>query len=151
MEPAQILQIIVTIVVILGAAAVALVCDMLKSNNERLRQENAELQVRREEERRRADLALRQLKAVTAGMRREVHGFKEPGSDRGAGEPQAQPSRPRRNWDLLIRTARTRRRQVAASGANPIYIGGKLRGELIPFESLNGGQEHRSEPQRWVV
>src|SRR5882724_5782977 len=47
------LQIFVSLVVILGAAFVALICDFLKGNNEQLRELAIELKVRREEESRR--------------------------------------------------------------------------------------------------
>src|SRR5260221_14784686 len=47
------LQIFVSLVVILGAAFVALICDFLKGNNEQLRELTIELKVRREEEQRR--------------------------------------------------------------------------------------------------
>ena len=43
------LQIFVSLVVVLGAAFVALVCDYLKGNNEQLREKNIEMRVRREE------------------------------------------------------------------------------------------------------
>ena len=43
------LQIFVSLVVVLGAAFVALVCDYLKGNNEQLRERNIELRVRTEE------------------------------------------------------------------------------------------------------
>jgi hypothetical protein len=44
------MQIAFTLVVILGAAFVALVCDLLKGNNEQLRELAIELKIRREEE-----------------------------------------------------------------------------------------------------
>src|ERR1700679_3701150 len=47
------LQIFVSLVVILGAAFVALICDLLKGNNEQLRELTIELKVRREEENKR--------------------------------------------------------------------------------------------------
>jgi hypothetical protein len=47
------IQILLTLVVILGAAMVALVCDLLKGNNEQLREFAIELKIRREEENRR--------------------------------------------------------------------------------------------------
>src|SRR5271154_6553283 len=50
------LQIFVSLVVILGAAFVALICDFLKGNNEQLRELTIELRVRREEEQKRAHL-----------------------------------------------------------------------------------------------
>lgn len=43
------LQIFVSLVVVLGSAFVALVCDYLKGNNEQLRERNVELRVRTEE------------------------------------------------------------------------------------------------------
>lgn len=50
------LQIFVSLVVILGAAFVALICDFLKGNNEQLRELAIELRVRREEEQKRTHL-----------------------------------------------------------------------------------------------
>ncbi len=50
------LQIFVSLVVILGAAFVALICDFLKGNNEQLRELTIELKVRREEEQKRSRL-----------------------------------------------------------------------------------------------
>ena len=47
------LQIFVSLVVILGAAFVALICDFLKGHNEQLRELTIELKVRREEEHKR--------------------------------------------------------------------------------------------------
>lgn len=46
------LHIFVSLVVILGAAFVALICDFLKGNNEQLREHNIELRVRQEEQER---------------------------------------------------------------------------------------------------
>jgi hypothetical protein len=43
------IQVIVSLVVVLGAACVALICDYLKGNNERLRERNEELQARASE------------------------------------------------------------------------------------------------------
>jgi len=54
------LQIFVSLVVILGAAFVALICDFLKGNNEQLRELTIELKVRREEEQRRAQTMIAQ-------------------------------------------------------------------------------------------
>ncbi|MBS1875887.1 MAG: hypothetical protein JSU00_21915 [Acidobacteria bacterium] len=67
MDTGQILQIIITVVVLIGVAAVALVCDILKTSNERLRRINLELRVRRDEEKRRTALALEQLHRLQAG------------------------------------------------------------------------------------
>ena len=52
------LQIFVSLVVILGAAFVALICDLLKGNNEQLRELAIELKVRREEEQKRFQMLL---------------------------------------------------------------------------------------------
>ena len=43
------LQIFVALVLVLGSALVALVCDFLKGNNEQLRERNIELRVRQDE------------------------------------------------------------------------------------------------------
>ena len=59
------LQIFVSLVVILGAAFVALICDFLKGNNEQLRELTVELKVRREEEQRRAQVMPAQPMATT--------------------------------------------------------------------------------------
>ena len=48
------LQLLVSVVLIVGAACVALICDFLKGNNEQLRELTLELKVRRDEERKRA-------------------------------------------------------------------------------------------------
>jgi hypothetical protein len=62
------MQIFVSLIVILGAALVALICDLLKGNNEQLRELVLELQVRREEEHKRFQmLAPRALAEATAG------------------------------------------------------------------------------------
>ncbi len=52
------LQIFLSLFVVLGAAFVALVCDLLKGNNEQLRELNIELKVRREEEQKRFEILL---------------------------------------------------------------------------------------------
>jgi len=68
MELAQYqLQIFVSLVVILAAAFVALICDFLKGNNEQLRELAIELRVRREEEQRRPQtLAAQSMRAPSA-------------------------------------------------------------------------------------
>src|SRR5579871_2208604 len=50
------IQIFISLIVILAAAFVALVCDLLKGNNDQLRELAIELRVRREEEQRRAQM-----------------------------------------------------------------------------------------------
>ncbi len=62
------MQVFVSLVVILGAAFVALVCDLLKGNNEQLRELALELKVRREEELKRFQILAPQILAeATAG------------------------------------------------------------------------------------
>ena len=61
------LEIFVTALVVLGASAVALICDLLKSNNEHLREVNVELRVRREEEQRWTQMLLNAASA-SAGI-----------------------------------------------------------------------------------
>ena len=46
------IQIFVSLVVVLGTAFVAFLCDFLKGNNEQLRERNIEMQVRQEEQQR---------------------------------------------------------------------------------------------------
>jgi hypothetical protein len=58
------IQIFVSLLVILGAAFVALICDFLKGNNERLRELTIELKVRREEEQRHVRAIAPQLAAA---------------------------------------------------------------------------------------
>jgi len=48
------LQVFVSLVVVLGAAFVALICDFLKGNNEQLRESNLEMRVRQDEREKRA-------------------------------------------------------------------------------------------------
>lgn len=59
------IQIAVSVIVILGAAGVALLCDFLKAKNEQLREAMVELQVRREEEAMRMATAPRRTNNVT--------------------------------------------------------------------------------------
>ncbi len=61
------IQIVVSLVVLLGAACVALICDFLKGHNEQLRELTIELKVRREEEQRRSQMMLAQKMAVPDG------------------------------------------------------------------------------------
>ncbi len=60
------LQVFVSLVVILGAAIVALICDFLKRNNDELRELNLELQVRRDEERKRSSAPVAEKLAPAA-------------------------------------------------------------------------------------
>ncbi len=65
-------QIFATLLVVLSAVFVALVCDLLKGNNERLREQNVELRVRREEEHRRYELMLANAHAEAAAEKVEA-------------------------------------------------------------------------------
>lgn len=58
------LQVFVSLVVILGAAFVALICDFLKGNNEQLRESNIELKVR-QDERDKRDLLVQEVQRQT--------------------------------------------------------------------------------------
>ena len=60
------LQIFVSLLVVLGAAFVALICDFLKGNNEQLRELTIELKVRREEEQRRSQMMTARAMAAPA-------------------------------------------------------------------------------------
>jgi len=70
------LQIFVSLIVVLGAAFVALVCDYLKGNNEQLREHNIELRVRKDEQERRGILDparwLDQLVSITQSKAQSV-------------------------------------------------------------------------------
>ena len=56
-----------SLIVILGAAVVALICDLLKGNNEQLRELAIELKVRREEENKRFQMLAPHALAAAAG------------------------------------------------------------------------------------
>ncbi|HEY1759674.1 MAG TPA: hypothetical protein VGG72_30150 [Bryobacteraceae bacterium] len=60
------MQIVLSVIIILGAAVVALVCDFLKGNNERLRELTIELKVRREEETKRFQMLVPQVPAMAS-------------------------------------------------------------------------------------
>ena len=196
METGQVVQIVVTVVVIIGAGAVALICDLLKTNNERLRDANTELRVRREEERRRAELALEQLAQLTlatanrallpapappeefapvADRRRHPRRIESPEfADSAEAAPDCKPGETlaearalardliasrtgpsqrstvtveepapgpakRKNWDMLLKGAASRRYTGPTIDITPAM--GRQRGELIPFESLPGAQD----------
>jgi hypothetical protein len=66
------IQLFATMLVVLSASFVALVCDLLKSNNEHLREQNVELKVRREEEQRRYELMLANATAQAEAHKAEA-------------------------------------------------------------------------------
>src|SRR5437762_1010138 len=88
-------QVFMSVIVIMAAAFVALVCDFLKGNNEMLREMNLELRVRREEEEKRIQL-LMPRRAAEVSMRRVA--IRKPAVK--AAEAH------RTNWDTLLESAR---------------------------------------------
>src|SRR5712691_3214188 len=68
------LQVFTSLILILGAACVALICDFLKGNNEQLRELTIELKVRREEEHRRVEMMMpHALEEAPAATKRREH------------------------------------------------------------------------------
>jgi hypothetical protein len=66
MEPGHFhLQLVMNVTLILTAAVVAFICDVLKRNNERLREMNIELKIRQEEEQKRWELPAPRVKERT--------------------------------------------------------------------------------------
>ena len=64
------IQVFVSLIVVLGAAFVALICDYLKGSNDRLRERNAELRARHEErETLESMMAELQTKSLDTAMR----------------------------------------------------------------------------------
>src|SRR5579883_2297553 len=86
------LQIFTSLVVILGAAFVALICDFLKGNNEQLRELTIELKVRREEEQRRSQTMLpHAMKAAAASTAAPVAASAAAAQAKLEQEPAARP------------------------------------------------------------
>jgi hypothetical protein len=131
METGQILHIVITAIAIIGAGAVALVCDMLKTNNERLRQANMELRVRREEEQRRTELALEQLRRMTELTAERALPPASPSS-----LPKS--SEQRRPAPLLAETAA---REQAPRRARRLAAGGPA----LPAETASVARDHVGE------
>ena len=89
------LQIFVSLVVILGAAFVALICDFLKGNNEQLRELNIELRVRREEEQRSARaVAARSMEAASPAVAAQPAAATHANKDRAEKRAEAPEARP---------------------------------------------------------
>jgi hypothetical protein len=134
METGQAMQIVVTVIAIIGAAAVAFVCDMLRMSNERLHRANLELRTRTKYEQRRADRAVEQLRQLTRPQAATAVAHEEP--------EMRESEFPLR--DRSYGRAISKARRDDASG----------RGELIPFESLQTNADpthlppgfHQSEP-----
>lgn len=112
MGPAQYqLQIFVSLVVILGAAFVALICDFLKGNNEQLRELTVELKVRNEEERRRSQTMTPQPVAAPAPVKMES----EKKIETRAARSMAAPKEPKRAIAPEALAAMQRGAQLAGS------------------------------------
>jgi len=90
------LQIFVSLVVILGAAFVALICDFLKGNNEQLRELTVELKVRREEEQRRLQTLTPQTIAAGAAPAMREERAPEKKIETRAARTMAAPKEPKR-------------------------------------------------------
>jgi len=113
------LQIFVSLTVILGAAFVALICDLLKGNNEQLRELAIELKVRREEEQKHFQMMMPRV-AVESSRPAEV-----------AAAPVAEVEAPV-EATAEIRMERKARPRAAAVGA----VGSKERKRPIAAEAL---------------
>jgi hypothetical protein len=95
------LQIFLSLFVVLGAAFVALVCDLLKGNNQQLRELNIELKIRHEEETKRYEmLLLSQTQAAEQNKKDAPAAFVEApmaaeavGAERGGRPPRAERKR----------------------------------------------------------
>src|SRR5450631_2041969 len=75
-------QIFISLIVVLAAAGVALVCDLLKGNNEHLRELAVELKVRNEEAERRIEMAEKRGKRIPdlSGLRPVIASVSAPAS-----------------------------------------------------------------------
>ena len=161
-SPHQI-QVFATLLVVLSASFVALVCDLLKSNNEHLREQNVELRVRREEEQRRYELML-----AKAASQAEAHRTEQ--------MPAAQVAEPRERVQRVVRGPDRRRinqeavavmergAQMAISRSGPVEIPPSLIPEPVVaaaqemeiehvavHQSAERGLEHGGQPMELVL
>lgn len=120
------LQMFVSLVVILAAAVVALICDFLKRNNEQLRELTIELKVRREEEQKRSHL-LTPRPAERADHAPKTGKIIEPAEAKAIGAPKERSA-----------TGRERKRTVNAEALAAMERGAALAG---------AGGRPRSTPQ----
>src|SRR4029077_18167934 len=72
------LQLIMSVALILTAAAVAIICDLLKRNNEQLREMNIELKIRQEREQHTAQPVLRVAERPERAVKTEKPATAEP-------------------------------------------------------------------------
>jgi hypothetical protein len=138
------LQVFISLVVILGAACVALICDFLKGNNEQLRELNIELKVRREEEQRRIKLASRlpkppaQLPAPDEEFKRpmapEALAAIERGVQKAAAsveEPSVNATKTGRNWGSVLEAGRRARGSASIPELPPGLPAGFQEGYVL--------------------
>jgi hypothetical protein len=117
------LQIFVSLLVILTAAFVALICDFLKGNNERLRELTIELKVRREEEQRYAHtLSAR----IAAPVERAPSAVESP----APAQLDAQPEK--RSNSAVARSAAAPQRRASAEALAAMERGARLAGAPRP-------------------
>ncbi|MBI4908386.1 MAG: diguanylate cyclase [Acidobacteria bacterium] len=133
MEPGTLeLQIFVSLIVVLGAAFVALVCDYLKGNNETLREHNIELRVRKEEQdKQRPAEAAEWLQSLLGAKQRNPVRFGKMRPARGGVEARGAEARPA-EARAEAKAADGRRpldREAAAKAADPVPIP-SMRGPL---------------------
>jgi hypothetical protein len=134
------MQVILSLVVILVAALVALICDLLKGNNEQLRELAIELKVRREEENKRFQmlaphfatpalapapaLATAMATTMATAMERSAKGAPQIEEPAVAGRPQAAP--------VTKRPERREKRAIAPEALAAIQRGEQLAAALRP-------------------
>jgi hypothetical protein len=120
------LQIFVSLVVILGAAFVALICDFLKGNNEQLRELTVELKVRREEEQRRSHTLTPQLAGAPAmSLKAEMPVMDNRTDKRAEKKAEARAAR-------SMATSREPKRPVAPEALAAMERGAQLAGAPRP-------------------
>ncbi|HEV8145394.1 MAG TPA: hypothetical protein VGP79_03395 [Bryobacteraceae bacterium] len=117
------LQIFVSLVVILGAAFVALICDFLKGNNEQLRELTVELKVRREEEQRRGQVMTPRTAAARVAVAAE-NAARQTAAAAGAAESKSERKRPA----FAQNGAVGQRRQASADALAAMERGARLAG-----------------------
>lgn len=133
------LQIFVSLIVVLGAAFVALVCDYLKGSNEQLREHNIELRVRKDEQERRGILTpphwLEQLlNAIQSKPQLAVNGGPQPRT------VPVEPHEAMNSWASRQDLDRTAQRGASMSS----------RRWREPRAAGETSDEHRSPLENWV-
>ena len=124
------MQIFVSLVVTLGAAFVALICDLLKGNNEQLRELAIELKVRREEETKRfqmlAPRAMQEAGAATLKVEAPVPA-PHPAQKTEAAEPQVASSEQTNRKRSPLKGSRDEKKRAIA----PEALAAMQRGEQL--------------------